>query len=90
METSKKNEFINPLNPDKKKSYDELDMMCFQLYKQLREADVSAALQRLDCLFSVLKYESVIKDPEFVGKCVDEIKDIITLPEAETEKPEKE
>lgn len=68
-----------------KLSYDQLNEACAQLYqqnqyltKQLQQANVSNMFKRLDYLFMVLRYEAVIKDPEFVNSCIEEIKSAMT------------
>lgn len=94
MEEKKKAKQIS-LNADNAKkdgrlSYEELNNTCMQLYqqnqnmlRQLRQLDMSNMFKRLDYLFMVLKYESVIKDAEFINNCVEEIKEAITVPKEE-------
>lgn len=62
------------------------------LKRQLNEAVQTIGMyNRLDYLFRVLQYESVIKDAEFINSCVAEIKEFMTLPATEEkENPEKE
>jgi hypothetical protein len=84
-------------SPDKKLSYDELNNTCMQLYqqnqhllKQMGQMNMTNMFKRLDYLFLVLKYESVIKDAEFVNACVEEIKVAISgEPENEETKEEQ-
>ena len=35
--------------------------------------------RRLDYLFLVLKYSTVIKDADFINDCIDEIKEAMTI-----------
>lgn len=84
-------------SPDKKLSYEELNNTCMQLYqqnqhllKQMGQMNMTNMFKRLDYLFLVLKYESVIKDAEFVNACVEEIKVAISgEPENEETKEEQ-
>jgi hypothetical protein len=45
--------------------------------KQLQQMNMTNMFKRLDYLFLVLQNEQVIKDPEFVGNCVEEIKEAL-------------
>lgn len=74
-------------------SYDQLNEACSQLYQQnqklinqIKQMNMTNMFKRLDYLFMVLKYESAIKDADFVGNCVNEIKDALTVPEQPEEK----
>lgn len=67
-----------------KLSYEQLNEVCGQLYqenqklmKQLQQMNMTNMFKRLDYLFLVLQNEQVIKDPEFVGNCVEEIKEAL-------------
>ena len=74
-------------NQDNQKlTYEQLNEACAQLYQQnqvlakrLQQAEAANMFKRLDYLFMVLNYAPVIKDEEFVGKCVDEIKEAMTV-----------
>jgi hypothetical protein len=84
-------------NPDKKLSYEELNNTCVQLYqqnqhllKQMSQMNMTNMFKRLDYLFMVLKYESVIKDAEFVNACVEEIKTAIAGEPEENETKEEQ
>lgn len=73
-----------------KLSYEQLNSICSELYqenqklrRQLQQVNVSNMFKRLDYLFAVLQYESVIKDPEFINSCVEEIKSAMAVPEEE-------
>jgi hypothetical protein len=82
---------INGASQDNKEtkqrlSYEQLNQVCSELYqqnqnlmKQLEYVNQTAMFKRLDYLFMVLKYESVIKDPDFVNSCIAEIKDAIII-----------
>ena len=60
------------------------------LRQQLQQAsDTIRMFNRLDYLFKVLQYEHTIKDAEFIGNCVSEIKDAMTITPSEEEKEEK-
>lgn len=76
-------------NPQKY-TYEQLNEICIELSRQNRELvqrinqmDLTNMFRRLDYLFMVLKYESVFKDATFVGSCVDEIKEALTIKEQE-------
>ena len=71
--------------PTQKLSYEQLNEACSQLYQQnqkliqqVQQMNLTNMFKRMDYLFLVLKYEAVIKDPEFVGSCVEEIKASLT------------
>lgn len=79
----------------KKLTYEQLNGACMQLYqqnqnllKQLQQANMTNLFKRLDYLFQVLKYESVIKDPDFVSSCIEEIKEAMTVDAAPTSEKE--
>lgn len=72
---------------DKKLSYEELNNIAHQLseqsrnlYLELQKANQYNLFKRLDYLFKVIENSSIF-DTEFVTKCKDEIKSIITIPE---------
>ena len=64
-----------------------------QVYAKLQESNMSNLFKRLDFLFKVLETEHMFP-LEFVQKCADEIKSILTIPEAgaqmDKEKEEEE
>ena len=75
-----------------KLTYEQLNEACSQLYqqnqnliRQLQQLNTTNMFRRLDYLFMVLKYESVIKDADFVNACIDEIKEAIIIPTEEKE-----
>ena len=81
-----------PEKEQQKLSYEELNEVCGQLYqenqklmKQLQQMNMTNMFKRLDYLFLVLQNEQVIKDPEFVGNCVEEIKEALYPAEEEKE-----
>lgn len=88
----KKPEAGNPASKNQKLTYEQLNDACAQLSQQNQYLigqlkafeskfnQVNNAFRRLDCLFAVLRYADVIKDPEFIGNCVSEIKSLLTLP----------
>ena len=51
-----------------------------QVYAKLQEANMNNLFKRLDFLFKVLEMEQMFQ-LEFVQKCADEIKSILTIPE---------
>lgn len=75
-------------------TYEQLNTACAQLYQEkqmlirrLEYMNHANAFKRLDYLFMVVKYADTIKDPDFVGDCIEEIKATMTIPE-ETESEE--
>lgn len=56
-----------------------------KLHMQLERMNEGYFFKRLDCLFAVLRYETVFKDADFINKCIEEIKEMLTLPEKEEE-----
>lgn len=79
-------------NPEEqgKYTYEQLNDICSQLFaenqrlsKQLQGTGIM--FKRLDYLFKVLEFAGVIKDPEFIGNCVDEIKNAIAVKEERSE-----
>ena len=82
----------------KKLSYEELENVCHQLsdqsqtlYRKLQEANLGNMFKRLDYLFAVIENGAIFKEknPEFFDKCVEEIINSMTVPEA-TEEDSKE
>ena len=84
-------------NPQEKKqqklSYEQLNDVCMQLYQQnqkltqqLQQANMTNMFARLDYLFKVLNYESVIKDSDFINACVAEIKEAMIIKPEEDSK----
>lgn len=74
----------------KRLTYKELEDTCNRLVAQnrslidhIQSLNASNMFKRLDYLFKVLEYSQVIGDPEFVGNCVDEIKEAMTIPARE-------
>lgn len=75
-----------------KLTYEQLNEACAQLYqqnqvlaKQLKEVNMVNMFKRLDYLFKVVKYSDAFNDPEFVGNCIAEIKEAMTIPEEHKE-----
>lgn len=73
-----------------KLTYEQLNSACMELYqqnqkliKQVQQLNMQNAFTRLDYLFKVLENAHVIKDSEFVGLCVDEIKEAMIVPKEE-------
>lgn len=104
MEEQKKSSKVVKMNPSsikeentpKKYSYDELNNICNQLMqqnqnllKQLQNMNIGNMFRRLDYLFKVVEYGNAFNDADFVGACVDEIKDLITIPKQEETKEEE-
>ena len=76
-------------NNKKKLSYEDLENVAHQLSEQnrqlvakLQEANLINMFKRLDYLFKILEKNTFFKE-SFVTKCVDEITDLMTLPEQE-------
>ena len=59
-----------------------------QLYAKLQEANMVNMFKRLDYLFKVVENAHAFNE-EFVAKCVDEIEDLMTVPETEEETEDK-
>jgi hypothetical protein len=69
-------------------TYEQLNAACSQLYqekqmllKRIEMLNQTSMFKRLDYLFMVLQYADIIKDPDFVGDCIAEIKGAIAIPE---------
>lgn len=80
----------------KKMSYEELENVAHQLseqsrelYNKLQELNYANLFKRLDYLFKVVEF-NVMFDSDFVIKCTDEIKGILTVPQEETKKEKEE
>lgn len=78
----------------KELSYEELQERCGDLFQSLQRAheeirriDAANAIQRLNFLFKVLENYAHF-DPDFIDKCVAEIKDILTIEEEVPEQKE--
>ena len=72
-------------NEPKKLSYEELENIavslqeqCQKLYSQVQEMQVGMMFKRLDYLFKVLKYYSLL-ETDFVRKCAKEIQELLTV-----------
>lgn len=92
----------NKENAPKKLTYEELNNAATQLVEQMRQlktqnqqleaalANANRALmfRRLDYLFKVLEFAGVIKDPDFIVACTDEIKAALTPQEEQENKEE--
>ena len=88
--------------PESETSYEELNKkygkLCLEaqqmneyinkLHVQIQQMNTVNMFKRLDYLFEVLKYESVIKDPEFINYCIQEIKSMMILPEEDASQEE--
>lgn len=91
-----------PEQPTQKLSYEKLNQVCAELseqngqmqkyiqnlHGQLRDLKEAYMMKRLDYLFKVLKYASMF-DADFVGSCVDEIKEALAIPEDQAEQNQK-
>lgn len=94
MEKKMANKEGTPQVEEQKLTYEQLNDACSQLYQQnqylqnqLKQANLTNMFKRLDYLFKVLEYNTVFNDPEFIGNCVDEIKDALSIDNTEeTEK----
>lgn len=81
------NETVAAKKEQQKLSYEQLHGVANDLYhqnvelnKRLQQADaIIRNFNRLDYLFKVLEFASVIKDADFINDCVDEIKDAIAI-----------
>lgn len=78
-----------------KLTYEQLNDACNQLfqqnqqlYKKLREADLTNLFTRLNYLFKVVENARIF-GAEFTKQCVDEIKEAMTIKEETDEKPEE-
>ena len=77
-----------------KLSYEQLENVAHQLseqtkqlYMKLQAANMSNMFKRLDYLFKVVENGHMFKQ-DFLEKCIDEIEEIMTVPE-ETDKEEE-
>lgn len=80
----------------KKLSYEQLENIAHQLseqaknlYTKLQEANMANIFKRLDYLFKVVENSHAFKD-EFVTKCLEEIEELMTVPEKEDEEESKD
>ena len=71
---------------NKKLSYEELNEVCIRLEQQnqylvreLQKANLTNMFKRLDYLFKVVEYSHSFGDAEFVGNCIEEIKEAMTI-----------
>ena len=70
-----------------KMSYEQLEQVAHQLseqarqlYSQLQKSNLTNMFKRLDYLFKVVENGHIFKQ-DFLEKCINEIEDIITVPE---------
>lgn len=93
METSAVEDYKAP----EKMSYEQLENVAHQLseqakqmYSKLQEANMTNMFKRLDYLFKVIENKSVFPE-SFVDKSINEIVDIMTVPEvADIQGPDSE
>lgn len=85
----------NKAEQPQKMSYEQLEQIAHQLseqarqlYGQLQKANLSNMFKRLDYLFKVVENGHMFKQ-DFLEKCINEIEDIMTVPE-ETDSGEEE
>lgn len=85
----------NKAEQPQKMSYEQLEQIAHQLseqarqlYSQLQKANLSNMFKRLDYLFKVTENGHMFKQ-DFLEKCINEIEDIMTVPE-ETDSEEEE
>lgn len=83
-------------NTQQKLSYDELNQACAELsqqnqqmqvyikklHAQIQELGEANMMKRLDYLFAILKYSNMFTS-DFVGECVEEIQEALTISEQE-------
>jgi hypothetical protein len=86
---------MNASQENKKLSYEKLNEVCMRLEQQnqylvreLQKANLTNMFKRLDYLFKVVEYSHSFGDAEFVGNCIEEIKEAMTI-NAEEGKEEK-
>ncbi len=77
---------MNASQENKKLSYEELNEVCMRLEQQnqylvreLQKANLTNMFKRLDYLFKVVEYSHSFGDAEFVGNCIEEIKEAMTI-----------
>ena len=77
---------MNASQENKKLSYEELNEICMRLEQQnqylvreLQKANLTNMFKRLDYLFKVVEYSHSFGDAEFVGNCIEEIKEAMTI-----------
>lgn len=88
-----KQEEVNHNEPNNGKfTYEELNGICSQLYqenqklvKELQKVTMNNMFRRLDYLFRVLENADKFNDGLFVTKCINEIKEVMTIPEESSE-----
>lgn len=86
MEENKNINVVEEAKAEPKKiSYEELEKIalnlqeqCQKLYAQNQEMQVGMMFKRLDYLFKVLKYYSLL-ETNFVKKCAKEIQELLTV-----------
>lgn len=78
-----------------KLTYEQLEGIAHQLSDQVRklstqvrEMNVSNVMARLDLLFRVVNHKDSFKE-SFVQMCIDEIEELMTIPEEETNQTEE-
>ena len=76
----------------KKLSYEQLEQVAEQLseqtrqlYSQLKNASLNNMFKRLDYLFKVVENKDKCSQ-EFYNKCLNEVEELMTLPEEDTKK----
>lgn len=78
-----------------KMSYEQLENIAHQLseqvnslYMKLQASNMTNTFKRLDYLFKVVEIGKF--DDEFTQNCINEIKDLMTIPNNDKDNPEKE
>ena len=93
----KKNASMGPQLKDthEKMSYEDLNNACMNLsqqnqqmqgyiqkmHTQMQQMEAALETRRMDYLFKVVEFSSIIKDAEFLNNCIAEIKEALTIPE---------
>lgn len=80
---------------EQKLTYEQLNNVCQNLYlenqkllQQVQQLNMTNAFRRLDYLFKVVENADIIKDADFIGTCIDEIKEAMIVHEPEEEEKE--
>ena len=56
------------------------------LHKQMEQMEIALQSRRIDYLLKIIELKDSFADEKFTSKCIEEIKESLTIPEEETSK----
>lgn len=82
---------MKPAGGEPKYTEEQLNAACQQVYQnmmqRMQQLEMSNTIKRLEFLFKVLEFKDEF-DSDFIGDCVRDIKETLTVPEEESKEKE--